>query len=80
MLCAQAGLRDQMPSLLQVGLTVANLGGSPGAPRAYPPLHPVAGLPTVAAPCEPRARGGGDLTATDRCGHGSMHMLHTVIA
>lgn len=76
MLCAQAGPRDQPPSLHQVGLTVANLGSSPGAPRAYPPLHPVAGLPTMAAPCEARARSGGDLSASDRCGQGCVHMLY----
>ena len=77
--CAQAGPRDQPPSLHQVGLTVANLGSSPGAPRAYPPLHPAAGLPTVAVPCEARARSGSGLSASDRCGHGCTHMLHAVL-
>ena len=67
-LSAQAGAHDQPLSLHQIALVVANLGSSPGAPPAYPPLHPVAGLPTVAVPCAAQPCNASDLSATDGCG------------
>ncbi|KAK9838472.1 hypothetical protein WJX81_001538 [Elliptochloris bilobata] len=55
---------------VQVALSVTNLGALAGAPRAYPPLHPVPGLPTVAAPCNsPWAAEEGDARIQTRHAH-----------